>query len=152
MEKINVLFVCYGNICRSPMAEFVFKDMIEKNNISDRFYIESAATSSEEIGSPVYYATRDKLNSVGISCTGKTARRINKDDYEKFDYIIGMELLNIEAMKRAFGGDSEGKICRLLDFTDIPGDIEDPWYSRNFDKVYEEIVSGCRAFLNSVLN
>jgi len=151
MYKIKVLFVCYGNICRSPMAEFVFKDIIKKNNIEDKFYVESAATSSEEIGNPVYYAAREKLNSVGIDCSGKTARRINKDDYDNFDYIIGMELSNIAAIRKVFGEDKEGKVKRLLDFTDTPGDIEDPWYTRNFDKVYEQILNGCTAFFKTVL-
>lgn len=148
MDKIRVLFVCYGNICRSPMAEFVFKDLVEKNGISDKFYIESAATSSEEIGNPVYYAAKEMLNNAGISCERKVSRQIVEDDYDKFDYIIGMETSNITAMKKVFGDDKEGKIHRLLDFTSKPSDIEDPWYTRNFDKVYEQILSGCTAFFD----
>ena len=148
MDKIKVLFVCYGNICRSPMAEFIFKDMVEKKGLSDRFYIESAATSREEIGNPVYYAAKEKLNEAGIDCSGKVARQIVKEDYDRFDYIIGMELSNIRAMMKVFGEDKDGKIHRLRDFTSDPGDIEDPWYTRNFDKVYEQICKGCIAFLD----
>lgn len=151
MDKVRILFVCYGNICRSPMAEYVFKDLINRNNLAEKFYVESAATSSEEIGNPVYYATREKLNSVGIDCSEKTARRIVKDDYEKFDYIIGMDLSNICAMKKIWGDDRKSKIYRLLDFTSTPGDIEDPWYTRNFDKVYEEILAGCNGLLKAKL-
>lgn len=151
MDKIRVLFVCYGNICRSPMAEFVFKDIIKKQGVEDKFIVESAATSSEELGNPVYYMTRKKLSSVGIDCSGKNARRINIDDYEKFDYIIGMESSNIDAMIRLFGDDSARKIYRLLDFTEKKGDIEDPWYTRNFDKVYEQILNGCKAFFESIM-
>ena len=147
MDKIRVLFVCYGNICRSPMAEFIFKDMVEKKGLSDRFYIESAATSREEIGNPVYYAAKEKLKEAGIDCTGKVARQIVKEDYDRFDYIVGMELSNIRAMIKVFGEDKDGKIHRLRDFTADPGDIEDPWYTRNFDKVYEQICKGCIAFL-----
>ena len=151
MDKINVLFVCYGNICRSPMGEFILKDLVKKEGVEDRFYIESAGTSREELGNPVYYAAREKLNENEIDCSGKVARQIKPDDYEKFDYILGMESSNVKAMYRAFGSDNEGKIHRLLDYTNTPGDIEDPWYTRNFDKVYEQIYSGCKAFLETML-
>ncbi len=150
MDKIKVLFVCYGNICRSPMAEFILKDMVKERRLDDRFYIESAATSTEEIGNPVYYAVEEKLEKAGIDCTGKTARQITMEDYNKFDYIIGMETSNLKDMYKAFGGADEEKIHRLLDYTDTPGDIEDPWYTRNFDKVYEQIFKGCKAFLETV--
>ncbi len=147
---IKILFICYGNICRSPMAEFILKDMVSKRSISEDFYIASAATSREEIGNPVYYLARKKLAEQGISCDGKQAVQITKADYDKYDYILGMEDMNIRAILRITGGDSDGKVKRLLDFTDKPHDIADPWYTRNFDLTYDEIVSGCEGFLESL--
>lgn len=150
MDRINVLFVCYGNICRSPMGEFILKDLVKKEGLENNFYIESAGTSREELGNPVYYAAKEKLNENGISCNGKVARQIVPEDYNKFDYILGMELSNVGAMHKVFGEDKENKVHRLLDFTDTPGDIEDPWYTRNFDKVYKQIRRGCIDFLEAV--
>jgi len=147
----RILFVCHGNICRSPMAEFVMKDMVEKAGIAGRFLIESAATSTEEIGNGVHWGTRDKLRQVGISCKGKTARQMTKADYGKYDLLLGMERVNIRNMLRICGGDPEGKIMRLLDFTDRPRDIADPWYSGNFDATYRDVVEGCRALMDEVL-
>ncbi|MCI8545709.1 MAG: low molecular weight phosphotyrosine protein phosphatase [Clostridia bacterium] len=147
---IKILFVCLGNICRSPMAEFVFKDMVKKRGLEEEFYIESAATSSEEIGSPVHYGTRKKLQEVGISVDGKYARKLIKEDYEKFDYILGMEDYNITNILRIVGEDRENKVFRLLDFSNNPRDIADPWYTHNFDKTYEDICEGCKAFLNRI--
>ena len=121
----RVLFVCLGNICRSPMAEFVLKDMVKKQGLEKEFYIESAATSSEEVGNPVHYGTRKKLQEVGISVDGKYARRLVKEDYEKFDYIIGMEDYNITSILKIVGEDKENKVCRLLDFSHNPRDIAD---------------------------
>lgn len=145
---IKVLFICHGNICRSPMAEFILKDMVASRGIADQFYIASAATSNEEIGNPVYPPAKAELASHGIGCAGKTARRITRSDYAEHDYLIAMESYNIRNMMREFGTDPENKIYRLLDFTQHPGDIDDPWYTRKFDVTYEEIVTGCEALLS----
>ena len=144
---IKILFVCHGNICRSPMAEFVFKDMVAKQNLSDRFYIASAATSMEEIGNGVHRGTRRILDGLGISYAGKTAVRMERRDYQEYDYLIGMEQWNIQNMLRITGGDPDHKMYRLLDFTEEPGDIDDPWYTGNFDLTYREIKAGCEALL-----
>ena len=144
---IKVLFICHGNICRSPMAEFICKDYVKKLGIADRFHIESAATSREEIGNPVYPPARRKLASVGISCQGKTARQVTREDYDRFDYLICMENYNLRNITRIIPTDPEEKICRLLDFTDHPGDIDDPWYTGDFDTTYDEILDGIRAFV-----
>ena len=129
---IKVLFVCYGNICRSPMAEFLFRDFVQKKGEGDKFYIQSAATSSEELGNPVYPPARKVLEREGIDCSDKRARRITLKDYEEFDYIIGMDDMNIRDMKRFFGEDNQNKIYKLLDFTDSPSDVADPWWTRDF--------------------
>ena len=147
---IKVLFVCMGNICRSPMAEFVFKALVKEEGLSDSFYIASAATSSEEVGNPVHRGTREKLKSVGISTAGKYAAQMRADDYEKYDYIIGMEKRNLTYMQRITGGDSQGKMHRLLDFSDRPRDIADPWYTGEFDVTYEDVLEGCRALLDYI--
>ena len=144
---IKVLFVCHGNICRSPMAEFVFKDMVEKQGLSDHFYIASAATSSEELGNPVHYGTRNKLRQVGISCAGKYAMRLTKADYTEYDYLLAMDDYNISNMLRMLGGDPQKKIALLLDYSRAPRAIADPWYTGNFDITYDDIVEGCEAFL-----
>ncbi len=142
---IKILFVCHGNICRSPMAEFVFRDIVKRENASDHFFIASAATSSEEIGNPVHYGTRNKLRQYGISTDGKYAVKMTRADYDKYDYLIGMEKYNLKNMERITGGDPDKKISRLLDFTDSPKDIADPWYTGNFDLTYDEIKKGCEA-------
>lgn len=147
---INVLFICHGNICRSPMGEFILKDMVAKRGIADNFYIESAATSTEEIGNPVYPPARNKLRARGIDPSGKTARQITKADYKKFDYIFCADSYNIKNALRIFGGDPENKVCRLLDLTDRPRDIADPWYTGNFDITWDDIVEGCEAFLDKI--
>ena len=147
----KVLFVCHGNICRSPMAEFVMKDLVEKAGLSAQFEIASAATSTEEIGNPVYPPARRKLAEHGISCAGKTAVRIERRDYQKYDYLIAMEQYNIRNMLRILGGDPEHKIYRLLDFADNPRDIDDPWYTGDFDLTYQEIREGCEALLRLIL-
>ena len=144
---IKVLFVCWGNICRSPMCEFVLKDMVEKRGISNDFHIESAATSTEEIGNPVYPPAKAELARHGIGCAGKTARQMHRDDYDKWDYIIGMERLNMSYMHRILGGDPEGKVSLLMDFTGRSEDIDDPWYTGDFGGVYKQIVRGCEALL-----
>ena len=143
----KVLFVCLGNICRSPMAEFLFKDMVNKKGLRDKFIIESAGTSNEEEGNPVHYGTKNKLSEVGISVDGKYARQLKKDDYEKFDYIIAMEQRNIRDIYRIVGEDKENKIYRLLDFSNRPRDIADPWYTHNFDLTYDDIMEGLESFI-----
>jgi len=145
---IKVLFVCLGNICRSPMAEFVLKDVVKNRNQESNFYIESAATSSEEIGNDVHRGTKRKLTEEGIPFTRREARKITLKDYAKFDYLIGMDESNIRNMQRIFGGDSEKKIYKLLDFTSNPRDIADPWYTGNFDETYNDVVEGCNGFLD----
>ena len=148
---IKVLFVCHGNICRSTMAEFVFKDMVKKENLEDKFLILSAATSDEEIGHHIHSGTRRKLKEVGVIFDeSKTAVRIKKSDYDKFDYIIGMDSMNVVNMKKVFGGDPDGKIFKLLYFSGLERDIADPWYTGNFDITYEDIVMGLSGFLKAV--
>ena len=144
---IKVLFVCLGNICRSPMAEYIFKDMVKKEKLENMFYIDSAATSSEEIGNIVHYGTRKKLKEKNIECGEHIARRLTKQDYEKFDYIIGMDEQNIIDIKRIVGEDKKRKIHKLLEFSDNPRDIADPWYTGNFDKTYEDITKGIKSFI-----
>lgn len=148
---IKILFVCHGNICRSPMAEFVLKDMVEKHGLRDMFYIASAATSTEEIGNPVHHGTRNKLHQFGISTAGKCAIQLSKSDYSKYDYLIGMDQRNIVNMGRILGSDPESKVSRLLDFTDQPRDIADPWYTGNFELTYDDVKEGCEALLEHIL-
>lgn len=147
---IKVLFVCLGNICRSPMAEFLLEDMVKKKNIEKSFLIESAGTSNEEEGNPVHYGTRNKLNSLGISTEGKYARKMKKEDYNKYDYILAMETKNIRDIIRIVGEDKENKIHRLLDYSNNPRDIADPWYTGNFDETYNDIMEGLEGFLKQL--
>ncbi len=144
---IKILFICHGNICRSPMAEYIFRDMVTKRGLSDRFSIASAATSREEIGNPVYPPAKRKLREHGIDPVGKTARQMTKRDYEEYDYLLAAEQYNIRNMKRIIGDDPAQKVYRLLDFSDRPRDIDDPWYTGNFDTAWNDIVEGCEAFL-----
>lgn len=141
---IKILFVCHGNICRSPMAEFVMKDMVDKAGLASRFLIESAATSAEELGNPVYPPTRRKLAEHGIGCAGKTARRLRHSDYEKYDLLIGMDQANLRNMQRICGGDADGKLHLLLDFAGRPGEVADPWYTGDFDATWRDVEDGCR--------
>lgn len=143
---IKVLFICHGNICRSPMAEFVMKDLVKKAGRQDEFLIASAATSTEEIGNPVYPPAKRRLAQAGISCEGKYAVQMTKADYEKYDYLIGMDNWNIKNILRITGGDPQGKVYRLLDFTDTPGEVADPWYTGNFDITFEQVEKACKAF------
>ncbi len=143
----NVLFICHGNICRSPMAEFIFKDMVKKRGIAGQFHIESAAVSSEEIGNPVYPPAKRRLAKAGISCEGKTARKVTREDYGNFDYLIAMEKYNLDRLYRITGGDPDVKIHLLLDYTGRGGDIADPWYTGNFDVTYDDITEGLEGFL-----
>ena len=144
---IRILFVCHGNICRSPMAEFVMKDMVKKAGLEARYHIESAATSTEELGNPVYPPARRKLSEHGISCAGKTARQMRRDDYDQFDLLIGMDRFNLQNMRRICGGDPQSKLCLLLDFTGQPGEVDDPWYSGDFDATWRDVVNGCEGIL-----
>ena len=144
---IKVLFICHGNICRSTMCEFVFRDMVQKQGLGDRFHIESAATSREEIGNPVHYGTRNKLKQLGISTEGKYAVQMTRKDYDKYDLLLGMDTWNIRNMLHITGGDPDNKIHRLLDFTTEPRDIADPWYTGDFDTTYEDVYEGCIALL-----
>lgn len=148
---ILILFVCHGNICRSPMAEFVFRHMVKKSSLLDKFSIASSATSREEIGNPVHFGTKNKLREVGISCEGKRAVQFTRKDYDMYDYIICMDSYNIKNALRIVGQDKDGKIFRLLDFTSCPRDIADPWYTGNFDETYNDITEGCKALLDSIL-
>lgn len=148
---IKVLFCCHGNICRSPMAEFVMKDLVDRKNLSQEFFIASAATSTEEIwngiGNPVYPPARKKLAEHGISCEGKRAVQLQGTDYQKYDFIIGMDSANIRNMKRMLGGDPESRICKLLSFAGSERDISDPWYTGDFDATYRDVLEGCEALL-----
>ncbi len=147
---INVLFICHGNICRSPMAEFMFKDLVRKKGAEDMFHIESAAVSSEEIGNPVYPPAKRRLAKEGINCDGKRAVKITKADYDRFDYILAMEKYNLDRLKRIIGEDSENKVHLLLDYTDRKGDIADPWYTGDFDITYNDILEGITGFFEKV--
>ena len=144
---IKILFVCHGNICRSTMAESVFTHMVTKQGLSQQFHIASAATSREEIGNPPHYGTVNKLRSVGIPVVPHRAVQMTKADYKNYDYIIGMDGMNIRNMLRILGSDPEHKVYKLLDFGAHSRDIADPWYTGNFDLTYEDIVEGCEALL-----
>lgn len=148
------MFVCHGNICRSPMAEFIFKNMVKKQGLQNDFIVASSATSTEEIwngiGNPVYPPARAELEKHGLSCEGKRAVQLKKSDYEKYDYFIGMDSMNIRNMKRIFGSDRDNKISRLMDYTDRGGDVSDPWYSRRFDIAFRDIYTGCEGLLKSI--
>lgn len=146
---IKVLFVCHGNICRSPMAEFLFKKYVSDLN-DDRFYIESCATSSEEIGNPVHYGTRKILDRFGIDYSKKRAKRMRLSDYNDFDYIIAMDKNNIYNIQRIIGKDDKNKVSLLLNFAGIYRDISDPWYTGNFEQTYEDIMIGIKAFYDYI--
>ena len=146
----RILFVCHGNICRSPMAEFVMKDLVSKAGLSHEYYIESAATSTEEIGNAVYPPARRKLAEHGISSKGKTARQMNRSDYDRFDLLIGMDEWNIRNMTRISGGDPEGKIRLLMDFTPRPGEVADPWYTGDFEATWQDVLLGCQCLLEQL--
>ena len=147
----KILFICHGNICRSPMAEFVMKDMVKKAGLEKEFRIESAATSTEEIGNPVYPPARRKLAEHGIECSGKTARQLQNSDYEKFDLLIGMDRANLRNMYRICGGDFSEKMHLLMDYTDRSGEVADPWYTDDFEATWRDVVEGCRGLLNKLM-
>ena len=149
---IKIIFVCHGNICRSPMAEYVLKDMVRKRCVEDRFVIDSAATSREEIGNPVYPAARRKLAEKGVFCGNHRTWQITKGDYDRFDMIICMDYNNIRNIKRITGGDPDGKISLLLDYTDRAGnEVADPWYTGNFDATWRDVSEGCECLLEHIL-
>lgn len=148
---IKILFICHGNICRSPMAEFVMKDLVQRANRQSQFYIASAATSTEEIGNPVHRGTREKLKSVGISTAGKTAVQMKRSDYAKYDYLIGMDSWNIRNMLMISGGDPEGKVHKLLEFAGSSRDVADPWYTRDFESTYRDVLAGCQGLLKQLM-
>ena len=133
------------------MAEFVMKDLVRKAGMEDVFCIASAATSTEEIGNPVYPPARRKLSEHGISCAGKTARQLRKADYEHYDYLVGMDSANFRNMQRICGGDPEGKISLLLDYTDHPGSVADPWYTGDFEATWQDVLAGCRGLLAEIM-
>ena len=145
---VKILFVCHGNICRSPMAEFVMKSLVKKAGLEGQFTIASAATSCEEIGNPVYPPARRELARHGIPCVGKTARRLEREDYIRWDYLIGMDYYNLRNMERMLGGDPQGKIYLLLSFAGEDREVADPWYTGDFDAAYRDIVTGCTAILD----
>lgn len=153
---IKILFICWGNICRSPMAEFILKDKVKKLNLSSQFHIASAATSTEEIwngvGNPVYPPAKKELAKHGISCEGKRAVQLKREDYDKYDYLIGMEPLNIRYMREILGADPEGKIHMLLEFAGEDRGIADPWYTGNFEVTYDDICRGCDALLKYIMD
>ena len=150
---IKVLFICHGNICRSTMAQYVFQYMVDQSGLTDSFYIDSAATSREEIGTPPHYGTQRKLKEVGIPCGDHRARQMRREEYDQFDYIIGMDSWNIRNINRIIGnGDPEGKVNMLLDFTERRGqEIADPWYTGNFDETYRDVKEGCEALFEECL-
>lgn len=147
---IKILFICHGNICRSPMAEFVMKKLVNEAGLGGEFHIQSAATSNEEIGCPVYPPVRSLLSRLGISCDKHSARRMTKADYADYDLLIGMDYSNLRAMRSFYNGDPDGKLKLLLDYTDRPGEVSDPWYSRDFEKAYRDISEGCEGLLKSL--
>ena len=145
---IRIMFVCHGNICRSPMAEFVFLDMIKRRGLTDRITAASSATSTEEIGNDIHYGTRRILDKYGISYRPREATQLSRSDYSKYDLFVGMDQANIRNMLRIFGADPDGKVVRLLDLTDRPGDVADPWYTGNFEVTYRDVTYGCQALLD----
>ncbi len=152
---IKILFVCHGNICRSPMAEFIMKDLVSRAGLSEEFYISSAATRSEEIwngvGNPVYPPAKAKLREHGIDCMGKRAVQLTREDYGKYDYLIGMDTANVRNMHRILGADPEGRIHKLLSFAGSNRDISDPWYTGDFDTTYRDVLEGCTALLEYLM-
>lgn len=150
----RIMFVCHGNICRSPMAEFIFKDLVRRRGKEKDFYIASSATSTEEIwngvGNPVYPPARDELLKHGIKCADKRAVQLTRSDLDKYDIFVGMDSANIRNMTRILGERANGKIFKLMDFTPHPGDVSDPWYSDRFDVAYRDIYEGCSCLIDKI--
>jgi len=134
------------------MAEFVMKDLVKKAGLETQFHIESAATSTEEIGNPVYPPARRKLAEHGIGCAGKTARQLTRSDYDRFDLLVGMDRANLRNMRRICGGDRDGKMRLLMDYTDHPGDVADPWYTGDFETTWRDVLDGCEELLKQLSN
>ena len=149
---IKVLFICHGNICRSTMAESVMTYLVKEKGLEDKFYINSAATSREEIGNGPHYGTVNKLRSVGIPVVPHRAVQMTSEDYREYDYLIGMDTENIRNMNRISGGDPDGKIYKLMSFAGSGRDVADPWYSGDFDATYHDVNEGCRALLDYLIN
>lgn len=148
----KILFICHGNICRSPMAEFVMKHLVSQSGLTSEIHIASAATSTEEIGNDIHRGTRQKLTQMKIPFSRRQARQVTKADYKEYDYMIVMDGNNIRNLRRIIGEDRENKVCKLLDFTDRKGeDIADPWYTGNFDETYEDVLEGCQGLLKAIL-
>ena len=147
----KILFICHGNICRSTMAEYVMKHLVQEAGLEGEFYIDSAATSTEEIGNGVHYGTRRTLEQKGIFCGDHRARQLKRADYDSFDLLIGMDSANLRNMGRICGGDSEGKLHLLLDYTGQRRDIADPWYTGNFFVTFEDVMAGCKALLQTLI-
>lgn len=149
---LKILFICHGNICRSPMAEFVMKHLVSQSGLTSEIHIASAATSTEEIGNDIHRGTRQKLTQMKIPFSRRQARQVTKADYKEYDYMIVMDGNNIRNLRRIIGEDRENKVCKLLDFTDRKGeDIADPWYTGNFDETYEDVLEGCQGLLKAIL-
>ena len=146
----KILFICHGNICRSPMAEFVFRDIAERAGKSDKFSVASAATSYEEIGNPVHRGTAKILDRLGISYSGKRAVHLEKSDYAKYDYLVCMDSANVRNTLRIVGNDPENKVRKLLEFAGSCEDVADPWYTGNFERTYEDVLAGCNALLKYI--
>ena len=145
----KILFICHGNICRSPMAEFVMKDLVKRAGLESQFYIESAAASTEEIGNPVYPPARRKLAEHGIGCGGKTARQLRNEDCARFDLLIGMDKANLRNMYRICGGDYDEKMHLLMEFAGRPdAEVADPWYTGDFEATWQDVLAGCQGLLN----
>ena len=148
---IRVLFICHGNICRSTMSQFVFQDMINQKGLTDQFYINSAATSREEIGNGPHYGTVNKMKQVGIPVLPHRAVQMTKKDYREYDYLIGMDDANVRNIQRICGGDPQHKITKLLDHAGANRSIADPWYTGNFNETYDDVIEGCEALLEELL-
>ena len=148
MKPIKIMFVCHGNICRSPMAEFMMKELVRQRGLAGRFEIASAATSTEELGNPVYPPARRKLAEHGLRCDGKIAVQMKKADYDRYDVIVCMDSWNLHNLHRITGGDPRGKFIRLLDLTDLKRDVADPWYTDDFDATYRDITEGLNGFID----
>lgn len=148
---MKILFICLGNICRSPMAEYVMKDLVQRAGRGQEFEIASAATSDEELGNPAYPPTQRKLAEHGISCQEHRARQLRKGDYTSYDLLIGMDNSNLRAIQRICGGDPQGKIHLLLDYAGRPGqEVADPWYTRDFERTWQDVLAGCQGLLDSI--
>ena len=149
---IKILFVCHGNICRSPMAEFIMKDLVARAGLADRFEIASAATSTEELGNPVYPPARRMLAEHGLGCEGKTARQMTRADYQHYDYLIAMDRMNLRNMRPFVSDDPEGKVSLLMSYAGRQHEVADPWYTGDFETTWQDLNEGCRALLSTLLN